>query len=147
MAVNSKDLGEIIHERRRMSKLTLHRLSAMSGVSPSHLARIERKERYPSARILHKIAKPLNFDENELFRLAGYLSTPSRTDTVRPEPGPGSYGLDPDVVNVLAQQPFKVQRAVVDILNVIMRLLPSGEEKYSPKEKYGQLEHVPFRRE
>jgi transcriptional regulator with XRE-family HTH domain len=48
-------------------------LAAKSGVSPSHLGRIENAQRYPSINILRKIAKPLELDEEELFNLAGYL--------------------------------------------------------------------------
>ena len=51
--------------------LTLGELGARSGVLTSHLGHIERGERFPSAQILHKIAKPLGFDEDELFRLVG----------------------------------------------------------------------------
>lgn len=110
-----KDIGRIIHQRRRTAKLTLQRLSSMSGVSPSHLARIERRERFPSARILRKIARPLDFDENELFVLAGYLSRHAESDST------GNYitGLDPYVASMLAQEPFRVQRAIVDIIGVL----------------------------
>ncbi len=115
---NGKEIGQIIHQRRRMAKLTLQRLSSMSGVSPSHLARIERKERFPSARILRKIAKPLDFDENELFVLAGYLSTGDN----RARDNYCPTGLDPYVANVIAQEPFRVQRAIVDILGILRGL-------------------------
>lgn len=120
MTESTKELGRIIHERRRRTKLTLQKLSALSGVSPSHLARIERKERFPSARILHKIARPLNFNENELFMLAGYLSYPvgARSD-YRDNI---NSGLDPEIVSVLAQQPHHMQRAVVDIINILQGL-------------------------
>ena len=70
----STNLGEIIRQGRVTQRLTLSQLSAMSGVSSSHLGRIERGERYPSASILRRIAKPLGFDEDELFTLAGYLT-------------------------------------------------------------------------
>ena len=47
---------------------------AKSGVSASHLGHIERGLRFYSTYILNKIAKPLNFKEDELVTLAGYLS-------------------------------------------------------------------------
>jgi len=73
------NLGRILRQRRIAILLTLHELAAASGVSAAHLGRIETGERFPSARILRKIAKPLGFDEGELFTLAGFLSpqTPS----------------------------------------------------------------------
>ena len=53
--------------------LTLKDLAAKSGVSVSHLGRIENAQRYPSPNVLRKIAEPLDLDENEIFSLAGYL--------------------------------------------------------------------------
>ena len=68
------NLGEIIRQQRITVSLTLQQLAGMSGVSASHLGRIERGERFPSASILRKVAQPLGFEEDELFTLAGYLS-------------------------------------------------------------------------
>jgi len=64
---NSEDLARILRQQRVMMSLTLQQLSEMSGVSSSHLGRIERGERFPSAHILRKIAKPLGLAEGELF--------------------------------------------------------------------------------
>ncbi len=72
---NSKNLGTILKQRRVMLPMTLRKLATISGISSSHLGRVERGERFPSASILQKIAKPLGFGESELFSLAGYLSS------------------------------------------------------------------------
>jgi len=63
----SNDLGRIIKQQRVMIPLTLEGLVTKSGVSASHLGRIERGDRFPSARILRKLAKPLWFEESELL--------------------------------------------------------------------------------
>lgn len=76
MTDSRNDLGEVLKLRRVMMPLTLHELSARSGVSPSYLGRIERGDRFPSGRILRKLAEPLGFEETELLALAGYLSSP-----------------------------------------------------------------------
>jgi transcriptional regulator with XRE-family HTH domain len=65
--INGNNLGTIIKQQRVMVPLTLRELADRSGVSQSHLCRIERGEHFPSGRILRKIAKPLGFDENELL--------------------------------------------------------------------------------
>jgi len=107
------DLGRILKQRRVMIPLTLRGLAAISGTSSSHLGRIERGERFPSASILRKIAKPLGFEESELFSLAGYLS---------PQPSREEYGLgrlDPYVGRILSQEPIEVQRTVIGILNIL----------------------------
>ena len=116
----SEGLGKIIKQQRIMMPLTLRELGAASGVSSSHLGRIERGERFPSARILRKIAKPLGFGEEELFTLAGYLSPESAT---RAEKGEDIGGrLDPYVARVLAQEPVEVQRTVIAILTIFKSL-------------------------
>jgi len=72
--MNTNNLGLILRERRREKELTLTQLSNLSGVSTSHVGRIERGERVPSGHILRKLAKPLGFSELELCKLAGFLS-------------------------------------------------------------------------
>ena len=67
------NLGDLVKRQRNRIGLTLVDLAARSRVSVSHLSRIEKAQRYPSANVLRKIAKPLGLDEEELFNLAGYL--------------------------------------------------------------------------
>ncbi len=111
----SKNLGQIIRQRRLMAGLTLQQLSTMSGVSSSHLGRIERGKRFPSASILRKIAKPLGFDEGELMTLAGYLSPQPCLQVDSSSAGQ----LDPYVAAVLSQEPIEVQRAVLAIFSAL----------------------------
>jgi transcriptional regulator with XRE-family HTH domain len=119
MEYNNNDLGKIIKQQRITVPLTLQELAAVSGVSSSHLGRIERGERFPSARILRKIAKPLGFDEDELFTLAGFLS-PQATDLVEESsPRYTARHLDPYVAKMLAEEPVEVQRAVIGILSLL----------------------------
>jgi transcriptional regulator with XRE-family HTH domain len=113
----SNNLAKILKQRRVMIPLTLRELATTSGVSSSHLGRIERGQRFPSARILCKIAKPLGASESELLTLAGYLS---------PQPSTGAESrvgqLDPYVAAVLSQEPAQVQRVVIGILSILKSL-------------------------
>ena len=119
MVRGNNNLGRILKQQRISVPLTLQELATTSGVSSSHLGRIERGERFPSAHILRKIAKPLGFDEDELFTLAGFLSpqTPGvaedRSSTY------SSRHLDPYVAKILAEEPVEVQRAVLGILTML----------------------------
>jgi transcriptional regulator with XRE-family HTH domain len=118
----SVDLGEAIRRQRVTIPLTLQELATMSGVSPSHLGRIERGERYPSARVLRRIAKPLGLDEDELFTLAGYLS-PHPSEVAEAAPGySGKNKVDPYVADVLAREPPEVQRALIAILTILKNI-------------------------
>lgn len=118
MTMETNDLGAIIKQQRVMVPMTLQELAATTGISPSHLGRIERGERFPSAHVLRKIAEPLGFDENELFILAGYL-TPQPATVSEAEAGYTGGHLDPYVSKMLAQEPVEVQRAVIGILSVL----------------------------
>jgi transcriptional regulator with XRE-family HTH domain len=112
------NLGRVLKQQRLSLPLTLRELSAMSGVSASHLGRIERGERFPSGSILRRIAQPLGFEEDELFTLAGYLSAPAPSVAE----GYRQYGggeLDPYVTRVLSQEPIEMQRAVIGILSIL----------------------------
>ena len=112
------DLGRILKQRRVMIPLTLRGLAAISGASSSHLGRIERGGRFPSALILRKIAKPLGFEESELFSLAGYLSP----QPFSPDERSADYSsgrLDPYVGRILSQEPVEVQRTVIGILSIL----------------------------
>ena len=119
MIMDNNNLGKILKQQRIAIPLTLQELANASRVSSSHLGRIERGERFPSARILRKIAKPLGFDEDELFTLAGFLSP--QTSSVAEERF-GRYNtrqLDPYVAKMLGEEPVEIQRAVIGILSIL----------------------------
>ncbi len=123
---NGEYLGRILKQRRVMIPLTLRGLAVISGTSSSHLGRIERGERFPSALILRKIAKPLGFEESELFSLAGYLSPqPSSLDEKSADYGGGR--LDPYVGRILSQEPVEVQRTVIGILSILKSIAKAAK--------------------
>jgi len=115
---SNHNLGRILKQRRVMALLTLREIATMSGVSSSHLGRIERGERFPSATILQKIAKPLNFEEGELLCLAGYLS-PQATGIAEEKADYSGRQLDPYVSQILSQEPVEVQRAIIGLLSIL----------------------------
>ena len=122
--IGKNDLGKIIKQQRITIPLTLQELTAKSGVSSSHLGRIERGERFPSAHVLRKIARPLGFEEDELLTLAGYLS-PRPRRIAEESPSYSGGRVDPYVARVLAQEPVDVQRAVIGILAILKSLAKS----------------------
>lgn len=115
MAGTNSELAKLLKQRRVMIPLTLTELATASGVSASYLGRIERGERFPSATILRKTAKPLGFGEEELFALAGYLSLQPSTRSEKLSVGQ----LDPFVAAALSQEPVKIQRAALTILSLL----------------------------
>jgi transcriptional regulator with XRE-family HTH domain len=55
---DKKDLGKLLKQRRVMIPLTLQELARASGVSASHLGRIERGERFPGCAETCQAARP-----------------------------------------------------------------------------------------
>lgn len=126
------NLGRILKQQRVSLPLTLRDLSSMAGVSASHLGRIERGERFPSGSVLRKIARPLGFEEDELFTLAGYLS-PQQVSVAESRAEYGRRGdLDPYVARVLAQEPIDVQRAVIGILSILNSIAKTATREKKP---------------
>ena len=117
----SNNLGKMLKQKRVMIPLTLQELAAKSGVTASHLGRIERGERFPSGRILHRIAEPLGFDEAQLLTLAGYLPS-SEGESETP-----IRRVDPYVASVLASEPVEVQRTVIAILTILKSMARGGQ--------------------
>jgi len=127
-------IGSVLKQQRLSVPLTLTELATKAKVSPSHLGRIERGQRFPSARILRRIAKPLGFEENEIFTLAGYLTPqlPSLAEDGAPYAG---RRLDPVVARLLSQEPVEVQRHVISLLNIMKSLSRSQENTNSGNKK------------
>ena len=121
------DLGEIIRRQRVMMSLTLVELAERSGVSASHLGRIERGERFPSARILRRLAQPLGVEEGELMTWANYLSPASVAEESLSYAG--DRRLDPHVARMLSQEPVDVQRAVIGILSILKSIAAGMTQK------------------
>ena len=110
---DTQNLGTVVKQQRNRLGLTLVDLAAKSGVSISHLSRIEKAQRYPSADILRKIVKPLGLEERELFNLAGYLPTKQSTSP------------DLEKHRLLAELDILLNRVIADtnrIKNIIRQL-------------------------
>lgn len=120
------DLGRLIKQQRTAASLTLMELSTASNISTSHLARIKRGDRFPSARTLRRIAKPLGLEENRLFTLAGFLSSTSSDDS-KEELEHTISRLDPHVAKVLANEPVTVQRSLIGIISILKSLAKSAK--------------------
>lgn len=115
MAIEGNELIRIIKQQRVAMDLTLSEVSEKSGVSLSHLSRIEQGERFPSGRVLRKIAKPLELKENELFVMAGYLS-PTAANGSKQEVTEPTGRIDPYIAVVLGKESVETQRKIIAIL-------------------------------
>ena len=115
-ASNRNEISKTLKQRRLSLELTLGELAARSGVSASHLGRVERGERFPSGHILRKLARPSDFDASLLMTMAGYLPKPSNETGEEPR----LYRqLDSYVARVLSEEPVEMQRTIIAILAIL----------------------------
>ena len=124
----NEEIGKILKQKRKAMSLTMHEVSEKSCVSASHLSRIEQGDRFPSASVLRRLAEPLGFTETELMILAGYLS-PAKPGIAEEGREYRGSKLDPYVARVLSQEPPEVQRAVINILELMKRTTSTREKK------------------
>jgi transcriptional regulator with XRE-family HTH domain len=84
------DVGDFIREQRRLTRLSLRKLSEMAGISNPYLSQIERGMRRPSAEILQQIARALQISSESLYVRAGILDertgAPDLPSEVRRDP-------------------------------------------------------------
>ncbi|MDD5289317.1 MAG: XRE family transcriptional regulator, partial [Dehalococcoidales bacterium] len=73
---------------------------------------------------------PLGFEENELFTLAGYLSSPP-SSTYENITSYSNGQLDPYVARVLGQESVEIQRATIDVLNMLKSISVSVNKNAS----------------
>ena len=84
-------LGELIRHQRRLARLSLRQLSALSNISNPYLSQVERGLHVPSVRVLQAIAGALDMSADTLLVQAGLLRAPLTGDTS----AAGSDGDDP----------------------------------------------------
>ena len=77
-------LGGFIRSQRKLARLSLRQLSALSNISNPYLSQVERGLHEPSVRVLHAIAEALDISAETLLMQSGL---------VRQHAGPG--GSDP----------------------------------------------------
>ena len=120
VAKGGNKLGRYLKTLRQDMGISQYKLAAITGLSVSHICRLEKGNRLPSGTMIVALAGTLGVAEKELLAMAGYIT---------PEPGPGSAGaitsaeakVDPLVVAALAQHKPDVQRQVIEILQALKK--------------------------
>ncbi|PLS19710.1 hypothetical protein CVD28_04670 [Bacillus sp. M6-12] len=72
----STTIHDFLQERRIEMKLSIQQLSKESGISASHISRMERGVRHPSPLTLEKLAIPLHVEYVTLLKVANLLESP-----------------------------------------------------------------------
>jgi transcriptional regulator with XRE-family HTH domain len=66
-------LGQFIHAQRKLAKLSLRELAAMSDISNAYLSQLERGLHQPSMRVVTNVARALGIPPERLLTQAGLL--------------------------------------------------------------------------
>ncbi len=66
-------LGGFIRSQRKLARLSLRQLSALSNISNPYLSQVERGLHEPSVRVLHSIAEALDISAETLLLQAGLV--------------------------------------------------------------------------
>ena len=67
------ELGAFIRDQRRITAMSVRKLSELAGISNPYLSQIERGLRKPSAEILQQLARALRISAETLYVRAGIL--------------------------------------------------------------------------
>jgi transcriptional regulator with XRE-family HTH domain len=86
-------LGQLIHAQRKLAKLSLRELAAMSDISNAYLSQLERGLHQPSMRVVTQIARALGVPPETLLAQAGLLD-----DEPSAEAGAGSPGMAAEAI-------------------------------------------------
>jgi transcriptional regulator with XRE-family HTH domain len=73
-------LGALIRDQRRLARLSLRQLSALSHISNPYLSQVERGLHVPSVRVLQAIADALDLSAETLLEQAGLVREHVGTD-------------------------------------------------------------------
>ncbi len=79
-------LGQVIHAQRKLAKLSLRELAALSDLSNAYLSQLERGLHQPSIRVITQVARALGVPPEEFLRQAGLLDddAPAPDDSTAP---------------------------------------------------------------
>ncbi len=82
-------LGQLIHAQRKLAKLSLRELAALSDLSNAYLSQLERGLHQPSIRVLTQLARALSVPPETFLRQAGMLDEmPPAPDDAGASPAP-----------------------------------------------------------
>jgi len=76
-------LGQFIHAQRKLARLSLRELAALSDISNAYLSQLERGLHQPSMRVVTQVARALGMPPETLLAQAGLLDDS--------EPAPGAH--------------------------------------------------------
>ena len=110
-------LGQLIHAQRKLAKLSLRELAALSDISNAYLSQLERGLHQPSMRVVTQVARALGIPAETLLAQAGLLDErPPASRSAAPEPGSAEAAIraDPGLTEAQREALLAVYRSFSD---------------------------------
>jgi len=118
--LNDNRLGRYLKTLRQDMGISQYRLAALTGLSVSHVCRLEKGNRLPSGTMIVALAGTLGVAEKELLAMAGYIAPPTTPGKAGPR-APAETKIDPAVAAALGRLEPRVQRDVIEVLRVLKK--------------------------
>jgi len=99
-------LGRFIHAQRKLAKLSLRELAALSDISNAYLSQLERGLHQPSMRVITQLSRALGVPAETLLAQAGLLdhAPPASADDGVPSPRSAEEAIRTDPALTEAQR-------------------------------------------
>jgi transcriptional regulator with XRE-family HTH domain len=109
-------LGQFIHAQRKLAKLSLRELAAMSDISNAYLSQLERGLHQPSVRVITQVAQALGIPPETLLAQAGLGSTAPPAEEAEATPGMAEEAIraDPSLTPAQREALLAVLRSFSD---------------------------------
>ena len=107
-------LGQFIHAQRKLAKLSLRELAAMSDISNAYLSQLERGLHQPSVRVLTQVSRALGITPEVLLAQAGLFEEPAAADQAagaRPGMAEEAIRADPSLTDAQREALLAVLRS------------------------------------
>jgi len=118
--LNENRLGRYLKTLRQDMGISQYRLAALTGLSVSHICRLEKGNRLPSGKMIVALAGTLGVAEKELLAMAGYIA-PTTTPGKAESTTPAAARIDPVVAAALGRLEPRVQRDIIEILRTLKK--------------------------
>jgi transcriptional regulator with XRE-family HTH domain len=105
-------VGEYLKSLRQGMGISQNKLADISGITVSHICRMEKGNRIPSGAMVVKLASALGIAEKELLVMAGHTGEPITAESTKLL----LEAIDPSVVGALEQETPEVQRRIIHTL-------------------------------
>jgi transcriptional regulator with XRE-family HTH domain len=112
VALNDNKVGEYLKSLRQGMGISQNKLADISGITVSHICRMEKGNRIPSGAMVVKLASALGLVEKELLAMAGHTGEPITAESTKLL----LEAIDPSVVEALEQETPDIQRRIIHIL-------------------------------